>query len=90
MGEVNKPAVVKVKFIVLWVDEIRAAAKALDRVRVVFDDDNSTDKERSDAARDAINVAAVAVYGAEDDDAVLVLSSQPPVVRNTPTRKRGR
>jgi len=66
----------KVKVVILWEDEIRIAAKAMERLAEVQDSDPS-----EEVLRDAFNQAMKACYsalrGADEDGTCLVLSRKP-------------
>lgn len=68
-------ATVKTKMVVLWADEIRLAAQALKRVHEI--PDGTPEAEADALVRAFVNAAWCALDGAEDEDAVLLLTTKP-------------
>jgi hypothetical protein len=62
------------RMVVLFEDEVREAARALAAYRALPDD---ADDEAFEAASKAFRLCTVALLGAEDDAAALVLSRKP-------------
>lgn len=72
-------ATAQYKVVVMWEHEVRAAAKALAHLSRVYDDESSTEDQRRDALKDALNAAIAALAQADDDGAALVISVLPPI-----------
>lgn len=73
----------KLNLCVLWEQEIRAAAKALEAYRLLSNDETATDEVKAAALVKALQTCHAAVYGAQEDSNCLVLSSVPqPAKRN--------
>lgn len=72
-------ATAQYKVVVMWEHEVRVAAKALAHLSRVYDDESSTEDQRRDALKDALNAAIAALAQADDDGAALVISVLPPI-----------
>lgn len=70
------------KLCVLWQEELRTAAKAIQYLAALADD--TPDDVHSQAASDALRACLIALQGAEDDGAVLALvSAHDPLARGS-------
>lgn len=67
----------KLGLIVLWEDEIRAAAAAIAAFRKAADDEKTPDEEVNRLAGVAIATCEAALYRADEEGAGLVLTSMP-------------
>ena len=64
-----------VRFLILWENELRAAAQAFADAHRLQDDDNASDDDRAAALAIAMRLADLALHGAEDEEATLLLSA---------------
>lgn len=69
-------AAASLKMVVLYEDEVRIAAKALDAFRELAADETSGDDAKDQAWIEAARACMVALAGAEDDGATLVLANK--------------
>jgi len=69
-------AAASVKLVVLYEDEVRTAAKAIDHVRELLADEAVSDDAKYEAWTTAMRACMVALSGAEDTDATLVLANK--------------
>ena len=72
MGQVTET-----KFVILWENEIRAAAKSLEAIRTLMKNPETPEETMRDAVQAMYQACAAALYGAEAPDACIVLSSVP-------------
>lgn len=70
------PAEAKMKVVVLYEDEVRTAAKAMDQVRELLADETASDDAKDEAWTTAMRACMVALAGAEDTAATLVLANK--------------
>jgi hypothetical protein len=73
-----------VRFLILWENELRAAAQAFAVAHKLQDDETASDDERSAAIANALRLADLALHGADDDDATLLLSAPRDIFRKRP------
>ena len=64
-----------VRFLILWENELRAAAQAFADAHQLQDDETASEDDRASALTRAIRLADLALHGAEDEEASLVLSA---------------
>ena len=67
--------------VILWEHEVRLAAKAFAHLQTVYQNEDATDDERSEALRSAVNAGIAALAEAERENSALVLSSRPGIRR---------
>lgn len=77
----------EVRFLILWENEIRAAARAFAEAHRLQDDDSATDDARHIAVAKALRLANAALYGADDESATLVLSKPNDILRKRPNNQ---
>lgn len=70
------PAEATMKVVVLYEDEVRLAATALDKFREILHDDAVSEDAKEAAWTAALHACLVALAGAEDSEATLVLASK--------------
>lgn len=79
------------KLLVIWAHEVRIAARMLRTVQAMLaveDRTEAADKLAGKAMFDACQASLTALYGADDDEAVLVLCDAPEVLKPK-RRKKG-
>lgn len=64
------------KMVVLYEDEVRAAAKAIDQVRELMASESADEEAMDEAWTTAMRACMVALSGAEDTEATLVLANK--------------
>lgn len=64
------------KMVVLYEDEVRTAAKAIDHVREMLTDESVSTDAKDEAWMTAMRACMVALAGAEDTEATLVLANK--------------
>ena len=73
-----------VRFLILWENELRAAAKAFADAHRLQDDEAASDDARAGAIANALRLADLALHGADDEEATLMLSAQRDIFRKRP------
>ena len=71
------PGAAKYNLLILFEDEIRAAAKLLAQAHKMYADDPGNEDANNRAMIDAICACAVALQGADDDSASILLTNKP-------------
>jgi hypothetical protein len=61
----------EVKLCIIWEEELRVAARLLNKLRA------ATDEEFPEIARDALNACLTALYGLTDENNAVILSADP-------------
>jgi len=72
-----------VRFLILWENELRAAAQAFADAHRLQDDETASEDDRACALTKAIRLADLALHGAEDEAASLVLSAPRDIFRHS-------
>ena len=73
-----------VRFLILWENELRAAAQAFAAAHKLQDDETASDDERAAAIANALRFSDLALHGADDEDATLLLSAARDIFRKRP------
>lgn len=67
----------KFNAVILWGDELRAAAKAMHAYQAASSDASTSDAEMEAAIATLVNTCWTALNGAWDDDCALLLATKP-------------
>ena len=75
-----------VRFLILWENELRAAAQAFADAHKLQDDEAASEDDRAAAIANALRLADLALNGADDEEATLLLSAPQDIFRKRPNK----
>lgn len=78
----------KYSLLVLWEHEIRTAATLFEKATRLLGDESASNDARQTACAEAYEAARAALWGADDEERALVLSSAPKSIRSKKGKSR--